>query len=196
MTTALSSHIGCGRAFLPSLTCTCVDCRWGFSFIARSDKVVMGASGTVHGLGDRLDCCMKPFRNRRFFTRQRIKHRQYNAGLAFVFARQIQLETPVNATKQDFCLQRRSLAVACLSRGMPGNQQLVGPFLAQHLDSHQHWRHDDRMKTVYSDCLYWMKALDWLPIFSCKGDVPPQVSDCSTVLQPTYHVAFRQVLVF
>jgi hypothetical protein len=79
---------------------------------------------------------------------------------------------------------------------MPGNQQFVGPFLAQHLDSHQHWRHNDRMKTVHSDCLYWMQTLDCIAIFSCKGDVSPQVSDRTARLQPTHDIAFRQVLVF
>ena len=52
------------------------------------------------------------------------------------------------------------------------------------------------MKTVHSDCLYRMKTLDCVAIFSCKGDVSPQVSDRTTGLQPTYHIAFREVLVF
>ena len=79
---------------------------------------------------------------------------------------------------------------------MPGNQQFVGPPLAQHLDSHQHRRHDDRMKTVHSDRLYWMQTLHCLAIFLREGDVSPQVSDRSAGLQSTHDIAFRQVLVF
>src|SRR6516164_1423865 len=52
------------------------------------------------------------------------------------------------------------------------------------------------MKTVYTDCLHRMQPLDWLPIFLGERDVSPNVPNRAARFHSTYHVAFRQVLVF
>ena len=63
---------------------------------------------------------------------------------------------------------------------MPRDQQFVGSPLAQHLDSHQHRRHNHGMKTVHSDCLHRMQPLDWLAIFLGERDVSPNVPNRAT----------------
>jgi len=72
----------------------------------------MGTTGALHGCGNRASHLLKPFWDGDYFAGQRVKRRHYRAGSALVLSRQVQLQSPVNAAKQDFCLQRRSLAVA------------------------------------------------------------------------------------
>src|SRR5271165_6917558 len=167
-----------------------------FLLLRRPDIVAMGTAVAMNRRGYRAHRLAKPLRYPDFLPGARIERRENRASFVLVFSRQIQLEPPVNSTKQNLRLQERSRAVAGLTRPMLGNQQFVCPTLAQHFDSHQHRRHYDGMHTIHSNCLHWMQALDGLAIFLGEGDVSPEVSDRPTRLQSTHHIAFCQMLVF
>jgi len=102
----------------------------------------------------------------------------------------------VNTAKQHLRFQEGSLAIDWLTWSMLRYQQFVGSFLAQHLDSHQHWRNHNRMKSVHADRFDRMQIFDRLTIFLGEGHVSPKVSNRPARPHSAYHIAFRQVLVF
>jgi hypothetical protein len=67
-------------------------------------------------------------------------------------------------------------------------QQFVGPFRAQHLDSHQHWDHYDWMQAVHADCFHRMQIFDRPAILLGDRYIPADISNCPTRLEPTDHV--------
>src|SRR5664280_2680713 len=73
--------------------------------LRRSDKVAMRTSIAVHCLCDGANRRMKSSWDGYFFAGERVKHRQYSTGLAFVFSRQVQFQPPMNSAKQDLRLQ-------------------------------------------------------------------------------------------
>ena len=72
----------------------------------------MGTPDAIYRQGHSSDRFLKALWDGYFLTCLGIESRHYCAALALVLSRQVQLQSPVNAAKQDFCLQRRSLAVA------------------------------------------------------------------------------------
>jgi hypothetical protein len=78
---------------------------------------------------------------------------------------------------------------------MSRDQELVGSTLAQHVDSHQGWRDDDRVNTIDPDGLHGMQAFDRLAVLSREGDVAADIAHCAAGLQAAHHVAVGQVLV-
>src|SRR6516225_7843067 len=101
----------------------------------------------------------------------------------------------MNTAKQQLRFQEGSLAINRLAWPMLRYQQFVGSFLAQHLDSHQHRRNDDSMKTVHADRFDGMEIFDWPAGRLGKCYVATEISSCATRLEPTDHVALCQVLV-
>src|SRR5208337_3661265 len=75
--------------------------------LRRPDIVAMETSVAMNRPGNRSHRLAKPLRYLDFLPGARIERRQNRAS--FVLSGQIQIQATVNATKQDFCLQRRSL---------------------------------------------------------------------------------------
>ncbi|HMD84510.1 MAG TPA: hypothetical protein VKO18_07390 [Terriglobia bacterium] len=52
------------------------------------------------------------------------------------------------------------------------------------------------MKTVDPDCVYGVKVSQWLPLIANERHVAPDLFDRAAGLNPSDHVAPRQMLVF
>src|SRR5271157_1882105 len=102
--------------------------------LGRSDIVAMKTSITMNRPGYRAHRLAKPLRYPDFLPGARIERRENRASFVLVLFGQIQIQATVNSPKQEHCFQWRPLSIVGRTRAMLGDQQFVGPSLAQHVD--------------------------------------------------------------
>ena len=95
----------------------------------RPDIVAMDTAVAMNRRGYRAHHLAKPLRYPDFLPGARRERRQNRASFVLVLSGQIQIQATMNATKQNFCLQRRSLCIVGRTRSVLRSGRTAPPYL-------------------------------------------------------------------